>query len=183
MAASPRPVTEIQIGGNAYRVQTSADAAELARLVEIVEARLAALPVSQRSGSRSLVLVALSLAHDLEQARREQAQLRDDVVARLTTLVTRVDTALDHRDENGDPLPPIPSAVPQVVPSEAPPDDADAPALVSPPLAPEAVAPPSRGDRAAASSPLAAPSANSRRAAVTRRARTAPGAREANDPS
>lgn len=107
MAATARPVTEIQIAGNAYRVQSSADAAELARLVAIVEARLSELPKTQRHEPRSLVLVALSLAHDLEQLKQDHAAFESQVLARLTKLVGRVDVALDHRDENGEPLPPI----------------------------------------------------------------------------
>lgn len=109
MTAHRRPVTEIHIGGTAYRVQSSADEAELARLVEIVETRLAALSGQRRNDSRSLVLVALSLAHELEQLRNEHATLRAEISERLTRLVGRIDSALDYRDENGEPLPPIPA--------------------------------------------------------------------------
>lgn len=105
MASPTRPVTEIQIGGIAYRVQSSADTSELARLAALVEARLADLPPSQRQDHRSLVLVALALAHDLEQERARHAALRASVAQRLTGLVDRIDEALDHRDENGEPLP------------------------------------------------------------------------------
>lgn len=108
MNPTPRPVTEIQIGGHAYRVQSSADASELSRLAQLVEARLTELPGNQRHDARSLVLVALSLAHDLEQLRVEYAALRASVDERLTAIVGRIDRALDHRDEKGDLLPPLP---------------------------------------------------------------------------
>lgn len=176
MAASSRPVTEIQIGGHAYRVQTSADALELARLVEVVEGRLTELPLNQRNGSRSLVLVALSLAHDLEQARREYANLRADVVARLTTLVARVDTALDHRDENGELLPPLPNVAP---PEAAPHGERAQQAQPQQPPTQQPLA----TDPTPPSPAVTAAPPNDERVAVTRRTRSTPGARQANDPT
>ncbi len=119
MTPTPRPVTEIQIGGHAYRVQSSADASELSRLAKLVEARLTELPGNQRHDSRSLVLVALSLAHDLEQLRAEHAALRASVDERLTAIVGRIDRALDHRDEKGDLLPPLPEPATTAAPDPA----------------------------------------------------------------
>jgi cell division protein ZapA (FtsZ GTPase activity inhibitor) len=165
MAASPRPVTEIQIGGTAYRVQSSADAAELGRLVDVVESRLAELPSNQRQGSRSLVLVALSLAHDLEQLRREHTDLRAQVVERLTGLVSRVDEALDHRDENGDLLPPIPQA------ASANSESSDA------------VVEPTSAEGVPAPSPALPAIDPASRATVPRRSRPTPVRRETSEPT
>ncbi len=108
MSSSARPVTELQIGGVAYRVQSSADERELHRLAAIVERRLAELPATQRHDSRSLVLVALAMAHDLELEQQAHDALRGQVATHLTSLVNRLDTALDHCDDNGNPLPPVP---------------------------------------------------------------------------
>lgn len=108
MSSPVRPITELAIGGAAYRVQSSADEAELIRLAALIDARLGQLPEARRHDSRSLVLVALGLAHDLEAERAAHAKLRHQVAERLTALLGRVDEALDHHDENGDPLPPVP---------------------------------------------------------------------------
>jgi cell division protein ZapA (FtsZ GTPase activity inhibitor) len=168
MAATPRPVTEIQIGGNTYRVQSSADSNELAHLVAVVEARFGELPNNQRHESRRLVLVALSLAHDLEQLRREHASLRASVVERLTTLIDRVDTALDHRDENGELLPPIPTA------------DSTADSLgLEPAVAPTTTV--DASDAESATEQLVAGLPSNAKVDAPRRERSSPTSREANE--
>ncbi len=108
MSSSARPVTELQIGGVAYRVQSSADESELRRLAALVERRLTELPATQRHDSRSLVLVALALAHELELEQQAHDTLRGQVATHLTSLVNRIDTVLDHCDDNGNPLPQVP---------------------------------------------------------------------------
>lgn len=108
MPPSSRPVTELRIGGTTYRVQSSADEGELNRLAAMVDARISQLPDLQRHDSRSLVLVALALAHDLELEQRAHESLRAQVASRLLDLVGRIDEALDYRDEHGNPLPPVP---------------------------------------------------------------------------
>lgn len=113
MTTSPRPVTELHIGGHTYRVQSSAEEAELTRLAGLVDSRLAQLPASQRQDPRSLVLVALSLARELDLEQQAHQSLRARVAERLTSLVGRIDSALDHCDENGNPLPAVSIAAPE----------------------------------------------------------------------
>lgn len=134
MSSPTRPITELRIGGTTYRVQSSADETDLSRLAALVDARISELPNVQRHDTRSLVLVALALAHDLELEQRAHQSLRERVASRLTDLVGRIDDALDHCDEHGDPLPPIPrwedapdeqaapatAATPDSAPAEAP---------------------------------------------------------------
>lgn len=133
MTSPARPVTEIQIAGVPYRVQSSADERDLHRLAALVEARLAQLPANQRHDSRSLVLVALALAHDLHLEQQAHHALRGQVASHLTSLITRIDTALDHRDDQGDPLP----AVPEVCgSSNVSPERPDAPPTAAPAAAP-----------------------------------------------
>lgn len=105
MAEPPRSATDLIVGGIPYRVFSTADESELQRLAELVDARLSALPASQRSQPRSLVLVALALAHELDRERSAHLGLRTQVSERLRLLLNRVDDALDHRDEAGNPLP------------------------------------------------------------------------------
>jgi cell division protein ZapA (FtsZ GTPase activity inhibitor) len=112
MTTPARPVTELHIGGHTYRVQSSAEEAELTRLASLVDARLAQLPAPQRQDPRSLVLVALSLARDLDLEQRAHQSLRARVAERLTSLVGRIDAALDHCDENGNPLPALSTPAP-----------------------------------------------------------------------
>lgn len=102
----------VTVGGHSYRVHSSATEEELARLAALVDERLLALPLNQRGDPKSLVLVALGLAHDLEQERQLRAAERRVLDGRVRTLVARVDDALGHVDANGEPLPALPAPPP-----------------------------------------------------------------------
>lgn len=127
MTTSPRPVTELHIGGHTYRVQSSAEEAELTRLAGLVDSRIAQLPAAQRQDPRSLVLIALSLARELDLEQRAHQTLRARVAERLTSLVGRIDAALDHCDENGNPLPALSTSVSQTAALTTSLDEPDAP--------------------------------------------------------
>ncbi len=96
--------TSVTVGGHTYRVNSSANTDELARLAALVDERLAALPIGQRGDPKSLVLVALGLAHDLEQERRERSADRQDASARIRSIVARIGDALGNVDQEGNPL-------------------------------------------------------------------------------
>jgi cell division protein ZapA len=102
----------VTVGGHTYRVNSSASADELERLAAIVDERLLALPLGQRGDPKSLVLVALGLAHELEHAQQVRQAERSRMGDRVRSLLTRIDDALGHVDANGDPLP-LPALRPQ----------------------------------------------------------------------
>jgi len=87
---------ELRVGGQTYRVLASADASELRRLADIVDARLRSLTAPGRQvSSQALVLAAIALAHDLEEERglRRRAEQRSQEM--LQSVLTRVDAVLD----------------------------------------------------------------------------------------
>lgn len=94
----------VSVAGHAYRLVTSLDAAALQRHAKDVERRLGKLAPGQQIHPQALLLVALSLAHELEAAGDEMAALKERASARILDMVQRVDNALDHLDEEAEPL-------------------------------------------------------------------------------
>lgn len=92
----PKGPVELRVGGQTYRVVATAEEAELHRLADVVDQRLRTLTAPGRTVSpQSLLLAALSLAHDLEDER--DRRLRSELRARemLSGLVARIDAALE----------------------------------------------------------------------------------------
>lgn len=104
MAATKRPV-DLDIAGKQFRVVSSADADSLQRLAKAVESKLQELAPGQLNHPQAFLLVALALAHDLENARSENEALRESQLQAVRGMLERVDDALEHVDENGLPLP------------------------------------------------------------------------------
>jgi cell division protein ZapA len=87
---------EVKIGGNSYRVTGSASEVELQRLAGIVDQRLRALTGSARNPSpQAMVLVAMTLAHELEEERAARRRVEQRSKDMLSSLLERVDAALD----------------------------------------------------------------------------------------
>lgn len=92
-----RRTVQLRVGGQTYRVVTSASDGELKRLASSIDAKLGEVdPRGRASGPQQLLLAALALANDLEQARERvhtvEARSRE-VIARV---LERVDAALDE---------------------------------------------------------------------------------------
>jgi cell division protein ZapA (FtsZ GTPase activity inhibitor) len=96
------------VGGVSYRLAATADEAQLQRYAAIVDERLRSLTPSGTVHPNGLVLVALSLVHELEDERRRRGQVEQRSRESLQRLLQRIDDALDSVDENGEPLPPLP---------------------------------------------------------------------------
>lgn len=112
MLASPRmpkgPV-ELRVGGQTYRVVATAEEADLHRLADVVDARLRQLTAPGRQVSpQSLLLAALSLAHDLEDERNRRLRSEQRAREALSSLVSRIDAALEA-DSAEAVVPPIPN--------------------------------------------------------------------------
>lgn len=87
---------EVKIGGFSYRVTGSASEGELQRLAAIVDQRMRALGGSSRNPSpQALVLVAMTLAHELEEERSTRRRVEERSKEMLKTLLSRIDAALD----------------------------------------------------------------------------------------
>ncbi|HEY3497029.1 MAG TPA: cell division protein ZapA [Polyangiaceae bacterium] len=92
MSAEP---VELRVGGQVYRVVASASEEELRRLAAVVEARLRQVtPPGRQISPHSLLLAALSLAHDLEEERSRTAKLAARSREMLGSILTRIDAAI-----------------------------------------------------------------------------------------
>ncbi len=74
------------------------------KLAHDVEARLFRLAPGQQIHPQALLLVALSLAQELELEKHKHEQLTCRSRQMLESLLERVDGALGSVDENGEPL-------------------------------------------------------------------------------
>lgn len=105
-----RPAVEVHVGGHLYRLVASSGEQTLQRYADVVNDRLRELTGSERtSHPQAMLLVAMALAHDLEQERAQRAADRRGTEELLRQLLERVNEALDGVDENGDPLPELPA--------------------------------------------------------------------------
>jgi cell division protein ZapA (FtsZ GTPase activity inhibitor) len=95
----PEPV-ELHVGGKTYRVVASANESELQRLAREVDDRLRdhAAPGTPIA-TKSLLLVAMSLAHDLKEERDRRRLFEQRSRDRLRSVLARIDAALESADE------------------------------------------------------------------------------------
>ena len=92
----PKGPVELRVGGQTYRVVATAEEADLHRLADVVDERLRTLTAPGRSVSpQSLLLAALSLAHDLEDERSRRLRSEQRAREMLSSLVSRIDAALE----------------------------------------------------------------------------------------
>ena len=92
----PKGPVELRVGGQTYRVLATAGEAELQRLADVVDDRLRKVTAPGRSISpQSLLLAALSLAHDLEDERNRRVRSEQRAREMLSGLVSRIDAALE----------------------------------------------------------------------------------------
>lgn len=90
------------------RLVTDAEPEHLQQCAKVVDERLREVQPAPGSAvsPRALLLVALGLAHDLEQELKRREELRGAADGMLNTLLRRVDDALDRVDADGIALPP-----------------------------------------------------------------------------
>ena len=97
MAGSP---VDLKVGGQTYRVVASAEESELKRLADLVDARLRSLSAPGRPISpQSLLLAAISLAHDLEEEKRKRLLVEARSKEMLKSVLARIDAAIEASDE------------------------------------------------------------------------------------
>jgi cell division protein ZapA len=92
----PKGPVELRVGGQTYRVVATAEEADLHRLADVVDDRLRKLTAPGRTVSpQSLLLAAMSLAHDLEDERNRRIRSEERAREMLSGLLTRIDAALE----------------------------------------------------------------------------------------
>ncbi len=91
-----RRAIQLRVGGQTYRVVSTADEPELRRLASVVDDRVGQLvPKGKAIPAQAILLAAIALAHDLEeeQGRRKSLERRTrDVLRRV---LMRIDHALE----------------------------------------------------------------------------------------
>jgi cell division protein ZapA len=88
---------ELRVAGSTYRVVASAEEEVLQRLAAVVDAKVNELTSPGRQVSpQALLLAAISLAHELEEERRKRRQLEERARTMFTSLLERVDAALEE---------------------------------------------------------------------------------------
>lgn len=86
---------ELRVGGQTYRVISSASPEELLRLAEIVDARIHALvPPGRPVNPQTMLLAAMALAHDLEEQRTKTAQVASRARESVGKLLDRLDATI-----------------------------------------------------------------------------------------
>ncbi len=90
---------ELQVGGQRYRVVSSASPEELERLARVVDDKLVSLLAPGRPMTpQAILLAALALAHDLEEERSRSAALAEDARSAVEHLLVRIDDTIASVD-------------------------------------------------------------------------------------
>jgi len=89
-------MVQLHVGGQSYRVVSSASEAELQRLAEAVNAKIAeVVPEGKSVPPQAMLLAAMSLAHELETERGRRVTLERRSRDMLRRVLVRIDDALD----------------------------------------------------------------------------------------
>ncbi|MBS2015520.1 MAG: cell division protein ZapA [Deltaproteobacteria bacterium] len=94
-----RPV-KLEVGGQSYKVVSSADETELQRLAGAVDAKVAELtPHGKAAPPQAVLLAAIALAHELEQERARRTAVERRARDMLRRVLVRIDDAIDATEE------------------------------------------------------------------------------------
>lgn len=106
----PGRTVQLRVGGQTYRVVTSASEEELQRLAAVVDQKLATVvPPGRAVTPHAMLLAAMALAHDLEEERARTETVRSRFRGAYGRMIERVDAALGGLPQETAP----PSAAPQ----------------------------------------------------------------------
>jgi cell division protein ZapA len=95
-----RRTIELRIGGQPYRLVSTAPKEELQRLADVVEAKLAEVGSKGRAQGQAIVLAAMALAHDVEQERVRREALERRTRDVLRRVLVRIDDALEPFEDD-----------------------------------------------------------------------------------
>ena len=88
---------QLRIGGQSYKVVSSADEVELQRLAGAVSAKVAELtPRGKATPPQALLLAAIALAHELVQERSRRVAVEGRARDMLRRVLVRLDDALEE---------------------------------------------------------------------------------------
>jgi len=88
---------QLRVGGQSYRVVTTATDVELKRCVAVIDERLAEVnPKGRAPHAQALFLAMLALVNELEEARAGAARAQAAARETLSAVLQRIDAALDE---------------------------------------------------------------------------------------
>lgn len=94
-----RRTVQLRLAGQSYRVVTTASDEELAHLLSVVEEKLAEVtPPGRMPAPNAMLLVALALVHELEEARERVRHVETKARELFERMLARIDAALDEED-------------------------------------------------------------------------------------
>jgi cell division protein ZapA len=98
------PIVSLEVGGQLYRIVSSAPEDDLRRLAAVVDARVRSIvPRGKPATPNAILLAAIALAHDLEDERAQRQALESRSRDLLRRLLARIDEALEHPDPEAQP--------------------------------------------------------------------------------
>jgi cell division protein ZapA len=104
-----RRTVQLRVAGQTYRVVTTANDADLKRLVSTLEEKLAEVsPRSRAVNPQAMLLAALALINDLEEERGRSRRIEGRAKEALGRLLTRIDTALQEEGSGAPSVAPLP---------------------------------------------------------------------------
>jgi cell division protein ZapA len=95
-----RRTVEVRVGGQNFRVVSSASEDEVRRLVAVVNEKLVEVAPGRTVQPQALLLAAIALAHDLEGERRHREGLERRTRDLMRRLLVRIDSALDEEEDD-----------------------------------------------------------------------------------
>lgn len=91
---------ELRVGGQSYRVLSSASPSELERLAAVVDEKLSQMvPPGRAVTPQAMLLVAIALAHDVEQERERTARMQERSRGALGELLREVEDTMQVAGE------------------------------------------------------------------------------------
>lgn len=100
---------QLRLAGQTYRVVTTASDDELKHLLSVVEEKLVEVTPSGRVPSpNAMLLVALSLVHELEEERERAQAIETRARELLERMLEQIDAALVEEEETAE----VPSVLP-----------------------------------------------------------------------
>jgi len=100
----------LRVGGQTYRVTTSASDEELQRLAAVVDQKLAdVVPPGRAVTPQAMLLAAMALAHDIEEERTRSDAIKAKARRAFGSMIERVDAALGQDRGAGEPKPRAPA--------------------------------------------------------------------------
>jgi cell division protein ZapA len=98
-----RRTVQLRVAGQSYKVVSSAPEHELERLAATVDAKVSEVtPQGRAATPQSMLLAAISLAHELEAERGRREALEVKTRDLMRRVLNRIDEALEDGDESAD---------------------------------------------------------------------------------